>query len=103
MTDAQKAEAKKTTVSVEFEGDTYEVDPTSLTWDTLEALAAAPLSDHSMIGFALDLLGKDQYAEFKRRHPSPLARLDGNVVNVAYSLRVAILAALGNSEASSGS
>lgn len=99
MTEAQKAEARATTIPVEFEGHTYQVDPTDLTWAALEADRRG---DASVV--IRTWLGEEQWATFTERHPRPLTRnKDGVLLNVSTGMRLAILAALGNSEASSPS
>jgi hypothetical protein len=99
MTDAQKAEATKTTVTVEFLDERYTVDVLAMTWDLLEQDAAGNYG-----AVCRELLGAEQWATFTAAHPSPLTVDEaGELVNVALGLRSAILVALGNLGASSGS
>lgn len=98
MTDAQKAEALDVKTPVEFNGHTYHVDPADLTWEALEADAAG---NYSLVIKAW--LGDDQWETFKTLNPHPLYREDGILKNTSMGMRAAIMVALGNSPASSGS
>lgn len=99
MTKAQQAEATDGLLAVEYNGETYHVDPTAMTWETLEADAAM---NYSRV--ISDMLGDDEFARFKAKNPKPLVRdADGDIVVVAAEMRTAIIGAMGNSGASSGS
>lgn len=99
MSDAQEAEATAGLISVEFRGDTYEVDPTRMTWDTLKADEVGRFST-----VVEELLGPEEFARFTTSNPKPLVRDDdGGYVSIAALMRGEIITALGNSAASSGS
>lgn len=89
MSDAQKAEALGTTVTVEYAGEQYTVDPNALTLDTIEAD-----EDGRYLAVVRALLGPEQYAAYKAKHP---------LANELVAFRAALVAAMGNSEASPGS
>lgn len=98
MTELQEAEATTTTVPVTFRGETYDVDVMRMGWDTLDA---DQRGDHTLV--VRTMLGDEQWAKFTATHPQPLVIEDGDLVNIASSMRAAILEALGNLNASSDS
>lgn len=86
MTDAQKAEAGETPISVTYHGDTYTFVPAELSLAALEAIDAQKYT----VALRL-ILGDTQYEKY--RDANPLARdLNG--------FMVAIMAASGNRSAS---
>lgn len=94
-----KAEAKRTTIDFVFRSAVYTLDPTRMTWTTLEADAAG-----NFLTVIRDLLGDEQYLEFMERNPSPIELDDdGELVNVSLEMRLALLEAMGNLAASSSS
>jgi gamma-glutamylcysteine synthetase len=98
MTDAQRAEATDGTIQVQYGGETYTVDYTAMSWDTLDQDAQG---NYSRV--IKDLLGPDEFARFAAHNPNPIVRRDGEFVPVAAEMRAAILEAMGNSAASPGS
>lgn len=99
MTNLQHAEATGTSTTLEFRGHTYELDLMRMSWDTLDADRTGDFTT-----MVRDMLGDEQFATFKERNPRPLeVNGDGELVNVAVEMRTAILAALGNLNASSSS
>lgn len=89
MSDAQQAEATAAPILVHFADYDYIIDQASITLDVLEADEAG-----KVLTVVRSLLGEEQYQAYKARHPlaSDLA-----------AFRAALLGAMGNSAASSGS
>jgi hypothetical protein len=96
MTERQRNAAKAIKVKVKHGRHVYEVDPTDMTWELLEADARGAYS-----AVVEGLLGPEQFAEFKKRNPKPLVNQGGNLVSVVNDLRDSILVELGNYAASS--
>lgn len=94
-----RAEATATTVDFDFRGKTYTFDPALLTWDVLEADSRG-----QTLYVVRTLLGDAQWAEFTAANPEPLkVDDDGTVTVVLAEMGVALMEAMGNLGASSGS
>jgi hypothetical protein len=67
VTEVQKAEATDGVIAVEWEGHTYEVVLANVTIDALEAF-----EDGRIVGALRSILGVEQWAAYKERHPQAL-------------------------------
>lgn len=89
MTDAQQAEATESTITFTYDGEDYTFDPGTFTLDMIEADEAG-----KTLTVVRTILGEEQYQAYKARHP---------LASDLGEFRLALINAMGNSEASPSS